>query len=64
MNKVCEFLLVCLASVIITFVVFYNMSWYSFSTLPTSIVFWRMIFSVVVITSVIEIGVYLVKKNI
>lgn len=38
------------SSILLTLFIFYVMSWYSFSTLPTSVVFYRMIFSTVVLT--------------
>lgn len=37
-------------STMLTLFLFYVMSWYSFSTLPTSVVFYRMIFSTAVLT--------------
>jgi hypothetical protein len=37
-------------SIMFTLFLFYVMSWYSFNTLPTSVVFYRMIFSTAVLT--------------
>lgn len=37
-------------STMLTLFLFYVMSWYSFKTLPTSVVFYRMIFSTIVLT--------------
>lgn len=37
-------------STMLTLFLFYVMSWYSFNTLPTSVVFYRMILSTAVLT--------------
>jgi hypothetical protein len=37
-------------SIMLTLFLFYVMSWYSFNTLPTNVVFYRMIFSTAVLT--------------
>ncbi len=37
-------------SIMLTLFIFNVMSWYSFSTLPTILVFYRMVFSTVVLT--------------
>lgn len=42
-------------SVLLTLFLFYVMSWYSFGTLPTSVVFYRMIFSTAVLTTTMKI---------
>ena len=37
-------------SIVLTLILFYFMSWYSFATLPTSVVFNRMLLSTILIT--------------
>ncbi|MDD4831530.1 MAG: hypothetical protein PHR09_01545 [Bacilli bacterium] len=38
------------------------MSWYSFNTLPTEVVFYRMLFSSIVLTILIELLLFIIKK--
>ncbi len=42
-----------IVSLLITFVLFYTMSWYSFSTFPTKLVLYRMIFVFILITALL-----------
>lgn len=37
-------------SIVLTLILFYFMSWYSFATLPTSVVFNRMLLSTILLT--------------
>ena len=53
MNKksnLLQILIFLIFSTMLTLFLFYVMSWYSFSTLPTSVVFYRMIFSTAFLT--------------
>lgn len=50
-------------SVMITFVVFYALSWYSFNTLPTGPVFQRMVISIVALMISMFTVTSLVKKS-
>ena len=52
-HKLFQIFMVFVVSVGITLVLFYAMSWYSFNTLPTSIVFQRMLISVAVLMLVL-----------
>ena len=53
------------SSILLTLFLFYVMSWYSFNTLPTSVVFYRMIFSTVVLTiSMFLISTFLKMRKI
>jgi hypothetical protein len=53
------------SSILLTLFLFYVMSWYSFNTLPTSVVFYRMIFSTVVLTiSMFIISTFLKMRKI
>lgn len=63
MKKFLIGLCIIIVSLLITFVVFYTMSWYSFSTLPTKVVLYRMIFFfIVILLSLIGI-IVLIKKT-
>jgi len=50
-------------SIMLTLFLFYVMSWYSFNTLPTSVVFYRMIFSTAVLTLTMILGSTFRKKS-
>lgn len=53
MNKksnLLQILIFLIFSIMLTLLLFYVTSWYSFSTLPTSLVFYRMIFSTAALT--------------
>jgi hypothetical protein len=49
-------------SVIITFVLFYALSWYSFNTFPTSVVFQRMVISITALMIILFAVTSLIKK--
>lgn len=62
MKKVFIGLGIIIVSLLITFGVFYTMSWYSFSTLPTKVVLYRMIFFFIVVLVTLIVITILIKK--
>lgn len=61
MKKILIGLGIIIVSLLITFGVFYTMSWYSFSTFPTKVVLVRMIFLFIVIVIALT-GIILIIK--
>ena len=53
MYKYKELIITSILSLIITFLVFENMSWYSFDNIPTKVVLLRLIIAFVLIEAVI-----------
>ena len=65
MKKVFVFLMVILVSLLITFFVFENLSWYHFGDIPTKVVLVRLIaFFLVVAGLLISIVAFINKKKI
>lgn len=62
MKKILIGLGIIIVSLIITFGVFYTMSWYSFSTLPTKVILYRMIFFFIAILILLIGIIMLIKK--
>ncbi|MDD2518594.1 MAG: hypothetical protein PHS24_00480 [Bacilli bacterium] len=62
MNNILKIVVSFVLAVIVTSFIFYYMSWYSFATLPTKIVFLRMVFSTIILTMVILGILYMIKK--
>lgn len=62
MKKVIIGLGIAIISLLITFGVFYTMSWYSFGTFPTKVVLIRMIFCFVLIVLLLTAITLLIKK--
>ena len=58
MKKNLRITLELLISIMLTLLIFYILNWYSFNTLPTKIVFTRMIIMILIIFDLIELFNY------
>lgn len=63
MKKILLLLITFIISLAITLLFFYTMSWYSFSTFPTKVVLFRIIFCSIFLTIAILISSYILVKK-
>ena len=63
MKKVFVFLMVILVSLLITFFVFENLSWYHFGDIPTTVVRIRLILFFIFMVFILFTIIYVLKKR-